>query len=225
MKVKEMNVAERPREHAMASGIESLSNRELIAMLLRSGTKKKSALEVADDVLTKMNGIGEVSVASLQELMCFEGIKEAKALELQAAFELGRRIAFEKVKKKTGIHDPEDIIQWLIQEIGFEKQEHFLVLFLNQRNQIDSYKTMFKGTMTSASVHPREIYKEALAKGCAKILCVHNHPSGNADPSDADILITRAIEECGKLTCIPLMDHIIVSKNSYLSFRQNQLID
>lgn len=225
MKVKELNMAERPREHALQDGIDALSNRELIAMLLRSGTRKRSALEVADDLLTRMSDLGELGVADLSELMKVDGIKTAKALELQAAFELGRRIAFTNVKQKEDINSPKDIVAWLYQQIGFEKQEHFMVLFLNHQNRVESYKTMFKGTMTSASVHPREIYKEALAKGCAKIICVHNHPSGNTEPSEADIMITRAIEECGRLTCIPLMDHIIVSKNSYMSFRQNQLID
>lgn len=225
MKVKELNLAERPREHALQDGIDALSNRELVAMLLRSGTRQSSALEVADDLLKRMGNLGELGVAELNELMKVDGIKTAKALELQAAFELGRRIAFEKVKQKEDIKEPDDIVKWLYQEIGFQKQEHFMVLFLNHQNRIESYKTMFKGTMTSASVHPREIYKEALAKGCAKIICVHNHPSGDPDPSEADIIVTKAIEECGRLTCIPLMDHIIVSKNNYMSFRQNQLID
>lgn len=225
MKVKDLNLAERPREHALQDGIDALSNRELIAMLLRSGTRQSSALEVADDLLKRMGNLGELGVAELSELMKVDGIKTAKALELQAAFELGRRIAFEKVKQKENIQDPNDIVNWLYQQIGFKQQEHFMVLFLNHQNRIESYKTMFKGTLTSASVHPREIYKEALAKGCAKIICVHNHPSGDPDPSQADIVITKAIEECGRLTCIPLMDHIIVGKNNYMSFRQNQLID
>lgn len=225
MKVKDLSLSERPREHALQDGIEALTNRELIAILLRSGTRKRSALEIADDVLNQSGNLGELGVSSIHSLMKIEGIKEAKALELQAAFELGRRISFEKVKQKGYVNQPQDIVDWLNQQIGFASQEHFIVLFLDQQNKIESYKTMFKGTMTSASVHPREIYKEALAKGCAKIICVHNHPSGNTEPSPADIAVTKAIEECGRITSIPLLDHIIVGKNSYTSFRQNQLID
>ena len=222
MKVKDMNKEQRPREHALQDGIEALNNRELVAILLRSGSKTRSALEVADEVLAKMEHLGELGVAQLNDLMEIDGIAQAKALELQ---ELGRRIAFDKVKQMHCINSPKDIVDWLNQQIGFMKQEHFLVLFLNHHNQIVSYRTMFKGSMTSASVHPREIYKEALASGCAKIICVHNHPSGNVEPSEADILLTEAIDACGKMTCIPLVDHIIVGKNSYTSLRQKQLID
>ena len=225
MKVKDMNKEQRPREHALQDGIEALNNRELVAILLRSGSKTRSALEVADEVLAKMEHLGELGVAQLNDLMEIDGIAQAKALELQAAFELGRRIAFDKVKQMHCINSPKDIVDWLNQQIGFMKQEHFLVLFLNHHNQIVSYRTMFKGSMTSASVHPREIYKEALASGCAKIICEHNHPSGNVEPSEADILLTEAIDACGKMTCIPLVDHIIVGKNSYTSLRQKQLID
>ena len=221
MKVKDMNKEQRPREHALQDGIEALNNRELVAILLRSGSKTRSALEVADEVLAKMEHLGELGVAQLNDLMEIDGIAQAKALELQAAFEL----AFDKVKQMHCINSPKDIVDWLNQQIGFMKQEHFLVLFLNHHNQIVSYRTMFKGSMTSASVHPREIYKEALASGCAKIICVHNHPSGNVEPSEADILLTEAIDACGKMTCIPLVDHIIVGKNSYTSLRQKQLID
>ncbi|MEF9967764.1 MAG: DNA repair protein RadC, partial [Longicatena sp.] len=128
-------------------------------------------------------------------------------------------------KAGKGIESPRDIVDWLSQQIGFEKQEHFLVLFLNQKNCIIKYRTMFKGTLTNASVHPREIYKEAMRIGCAKIMCIHNHPSGDPSPSEADIQITQSIVECGKIVAIPLMDHIIISKNSYISFRQKRLID
>ncbi|WP_416328382.1 RadC family protein [[Clostridium] innocuum] len=160
----------------------------------------------------------------MQELMGLSGIKEAKAISLLAAFELGRRIAFDEVLHAPGIHHPQDILEWVNQQIGFEQQEHFLVLFLNQKNQLISSRVMFVGTLTNASVHPREIFREAMQLGCAKILCVHNHPSGDPQPSSADISLTRSIEECGVMTAIPLMDHIIVSRNTYFSFAQKGLL-
>ena len=107
-----------------------------------------------------------------------------------------------------------------MQQIGFQQQEHFLVVFLNQRNQILAYKTLFVGTLTSANVHPREIFKEAMRIGCAKIICAHNHPSGNPQVSDADITITQQIMECGQLVSIPLLDHIVVGGNRYVSLRE-----
>ncbi|MEG0469985.1 MAG: DNA repair protein RadC [Longicatena sp.] len=225
MKVKELNEKERPREKALQFGIQSLSNREVIALLLRTGSKKGSALELADEVLSAFESMGNLGKASLQDLMSIYGIKEVKAIELQAAFEIGRRIAYDKVQERVKIESPDDLISWLSQAIGYEKQEHFIVAFLNQRNQVISSKTLFVGTLTNASVHPREIFKEAMRIGCAKIICAHNHPSGDASASEADIAITRSINECGKIVSIPLLDHIIVSGNTFLSFRQKRLID
>ena len=215
MKVKELNKEERPREKALQHGIAALSNRELLALVLRSGTRSMSALELADEVLRHWSSMGDLGLS---------GIKEAKAISLLAAFELGRRIAFDEVLHAPGIHHPQDILEWVNQQIGFEQQEHFLVLFLNQKNQLISSRVMFVGTLTNASVHPREIFREAMQLGCAKILCVHNHPSGDPQPSSADISLTRSIEECGVMTAIPLMDHIIVSRNTYFSFAQKGLL-
>ena len=225
MKVKDLNVDERPREKAKQFGIQTLSNRELLALLLRSGTKKKSVLEVGDEVLALKDSLGALSQISLLELKRISGIQDAKALELLAAFEIGKRIAFDEVIHRRSIEHPEDIMVWLSQEIGYAQQEHFLVLFLDQRNHVISYKTLFIGTLTKASVHPREIFKEAMKQGCAKIICVHNHPSGDTTPSDADIMLTNAIVEAGNMVAIPLVDHLIVSQNTYTSFRQCELMD
>lgn len=225
MKVKDINIQERPREKAIANGIASLSNRELIAVVLRSGTRQLSALELADEVLNTFENLGELGVSPLHKLMEIHGIKEAKAIELAASFEIGRRIAFDNVLHSKRIEEPEDIVDWMNQQIGYQKQEHFIVLFLNQKNQVITFKTMFIGTMTSASVHPREIFKEAFNVGSAKIICIHNHPSGDPTQSAADVAITKSIEESGKLVAIPLIDHLIISKNKYVSFRQKRLID
>lgn len=224
MKVKELNKEERPREKALQHGIAALSNRELLALVLRSGTRSMSALELADEVMKKWNTMGDLGKANMQELMGLSGIKEAKAISLSAAFELGRRIAFDDVLHAPGIHHPKDILEWINQQIGYEQQEHFLVLFLNQKNQLIASRVMFVGTLTNASVHPREIFKEAMQLGCAKILCVHNHPSGDPQPSSADISLTKSIEECGVMTSIPLIDHIIVSRNTYFSFAQKGML-
>ena len=225
MKVKDLQQQEQPREKASQFGITSLSNREILAILIQSGNKQKSALSLADEVLAKYETVGEMAKSSLQELMLIDGIKEAKAITLLAAFELGKRIAFDEVKQKERIECPDDLIGWLSQIIGYEKQEFFIVLFLNQKHQVLSYKTLFVGTLTNASVHPREIFKEAMRIGCAKIICAHNHPSGDANESEADIIITNAIEECSKIVSIPLLDHIIIAQNNFISFRQKRLID
>ncbi len=221
MKLSTMNKNELPREKCKLYGIEVLSNRELIALLLRSGTRNKNVLELSDEVLNLGDCLGEISNKTMQEFMHIEGIKEAKAIELCAAFELGKRIAFDKVLSKPTISCPDDVIEWLKLKIGYCLQENFLVLFLNQANQVITYKIMFVGTLTCSSVHPREIFKEAINLSCAKIMVVHNHPSGNPTPSNADKEITQKLVDSSKLVCIPLLDHIIVAKDSYYSFREN----
>ena len=225
MKVKELKEGERPREKVLQYGISALSNRELLAIILRSGTRSLSALDLADQLLNGWETMGDLGKASLSELIVFPGIKETKAITLQAAFELGRRIAYDEVKHSRSITHPDDIMDWINQFIGYEDKEHFLVLFLNQKNQMVKSSVMFVGTLTNASVHPREIFKEAMQVGCAKILCLHNHPSGDPSPSSADMLLTKSIIECGKVTAIPLIDHIIVSRNSYFSFAQQGLME
>ena len=169
--------------------------------------------------------MGDLGSASIHDVMHIKGIKEAKAVELLAAFEIGKRIALDDIQEKVQIGKPEDVVDWLQQEIGFCNQECFYVIFLNQKNQIQSYKQMFTGTLTNASVHPREIFKEAMRLGCARIMVAHNHPSGDPTPSNADIELTNHIVESGKMVAIPLMDHIIVARNAYISFRQMRLID
>lgn len=224
MKVKELKEEERPREKVLQYGISVLSNRELLAIILRSGTRSLSALDLADRLLNGWETMGDLGKAGLQELMMFPGIKETKAITLQASFELGRRIAYDEVRHSQSITHPEDIMNWINQLIGYENKEHFLILFLNQKNQLVKSNIMFVGTLTNASVHPREIFKEAMQIGCAKIICVHNHPSGDPTPSSADVHLTKSIMECGKVTAIPLIDHIIVSRNSYFSFAQEGLM-
>lgn len=225
MKVKELSLQERPREKALQYGVEHLSNRELIALILRSGTKRYNALELADQVLALRSTLGEVSILNQQEFITIPGINKIKAIELCAVFELGKRVTRDQMINKVCIKQPQDIVDWLNQEIGFMQQEHFMVLFLNQKNQLITFKTMFIGTLTQANVHPREVYKEAMQQGCARIICVHNHPSGDPTPSKADIALTDVLVETGKMIGIPLMDHIIVAFNNYISFRQKRLID
>lgn len=225
MKVKEMMVDERPREKAWSLGIDALSNRELIALLLRSGTKDKNVLELADELLHLKSSLGELSGCQMHDLMRVKGIKKVKAIELCAAFELSRRILFDQIKDEDPIEHPSQVVQWLHQQIGYEGQECFIVLFLNQKNHIIKWKKMFIGTLTNAAVHPREIYREAMRIGCARIMCAHNHPSGDCTPSNADIELTKAIDACGKMISIPLLDHIIISRNNYCSFREMFIID
>ena len=225
MKISQLPKCDLPREKALIHGIDSLSNRELIALILRSGTKTKNVLEIADDVLACVEHIADLKQITLNKLISIDGINNAKALEILAAFEISKRIAFDEVLHKKSIQKAGDLIEWLQLEIGKSMQENLFVIFLNQSNQVISYRILFKGTLNASLVHPREIFKEAMVLSSAKIMCAHNHPSGNCQPSKADLDITQALLECGKLIGIPLLDHIIISNEGYLSFKEKFMID
>ncbi len=197
----------------------------MLAIILRNGTKTHSALELGDDLLQSYHSFSNLSTAALHDLKKVNGIKEAKALQLMACFEINRRLSLERTRESRLMNHPKEFVTWLNQEIGNQMQEHFLVVFLDTKNIMMEYKTIFIGTINMSLIHPREIYKEALHIGCAKIICVHNHPSGDVNASREDIMITKRLQEVGEIVGIPLLDHIIVGKNNYFSLRERQLID
>lgn len=220
-----MSEYDRPREKALAYGIHVLTNKELLAVLLRSGIPGKSVLELAEEILSLRNHLGELSQIQIHELMQIKGIKEAKALELLACFELSRRISYQQIEDKDVMNSPKALVRWLNKQIGYFDQEHFFVLFLNTKNHIISYKSMFVGSGSSCQVSAKEVFTEAMRLSAQKIIIAHNHPSGNIEPSISDMTLTKAILEVGNLCGIPLLDHIIVGKNNYYSFKENQRID
>ena len=224
MKVREMSPDERPREKAKREGLSALSNRELIALLLQSGTKSKSVLELADEVLSLCGSLGELMYMDPSDLMEINGIKEVRAIQLFAGIELCRRIDRSSLEK-VAICSPDDLVRWLRLSYGYAQQEHFIAVYLNQQNEILHHRVLFIGTLNASMVHPREVFKEAMRQSASSIICAHNHPGGSAEPSSADHHVTRQIVESGKIVGIPLMDHIIVSPNAWFSFRQSGFID
>ncbi|MBE6108198.1 MAG: JAB domain-containing protein [Erysipelotrichaceae bacterium] len=220
--MKKMPVSERPREKALRYGIERLSNRELLALLIRHGTSGCSALDIADDLLK--NGLLSLSRMKMKDLTAIRGIKEVKALELLAWFELSCRIACENIMEKDVVENPEALIQWCMLELGSLQQEHFMAVFLNPRNEVISYKVLFTGTVDMSVVHPREVFKEAIDVCCSKLLVVHNHPSGYLEPSAADLMMTENLCNAGKMMKIPVVDHLIVSDTEYFSFREHGIL-
>lgn len=208
----------------MRYGIEQCSNRDLLAIILRSGIKGQSVLELADQVLSMEENLAMMTQLTYEELIQIKGIKKAKAIGLLACFELSKRISCEAIRPAIHIDNPSCLADWLNKKIGFMDQEHFIVIFLGTKNQILKDKTIFIGSLDRSIVHPREIYKEAVKLNASKIICVHNHPSGDVSPSPNDIVATQAISEAGKTVGIPLLDHLIVGKNTYLSFREQGLL-
>jgi DNA repair protein RadC len=220
MKIKDHNMEDRPREKVKEFGIKSLSHRELLALVLRSGLKGKSALELADDLLKQASGIQGLSGLEYEDLIKINGIKDAKASEICAITELSRRMAFYQSSNVDIVDQPQRLVQWLKKEMGSLKQEHFLVVFLNTKNHIIGYRPLFIGGLDRSIVHPREVFKHAVNHSAARIVVVHNHPSGDVTPSENDWNVTQVLEEAGQTMGIPLLDHIIISERGYTSLRE-----
>lgn len=214
-----MPLDQRPREKAIMQGMMALSDIELLALLIRNGFKNNSVLTISKNLLSASKGIGSLSKMSMQDLCRIKGIKQAKALELCACFELARRVTFQKALNVDVVDNPKYMIRWLQNELGSFQQEHFMVVFLNIKNHILGYKILFIGTVDTSLVHPREIYREAMNFSASRIIAIHNHPSADLTPSQADKAITAKLIEVGELVGIELLDHLIVSQNRFYSFR------
>lgn len=224
IKVKDLYKEERPREKALRYGVETLSNRELLAIVLRCGYKGVSVLQLADQVLSTSKGLLPLLQMDMQSLCAIKGISQIKAIEIGAILEMSKRIAQEKVQAGVYGESPQLIAEYLIKKIGFHKQEHFLALFLDTKNKIIKDKVLFIGSLNQSVVHTREIFKEAISCSGAKIVVAHNHPSNNCTPSESDILVTNTIMEVGNLVGIPLLDHLIVGMDQYFSFKEKGLL-
>lgn len=218
--IRDVHIEDRPRERLIRQGAQSLSNQELIAILLRTGTKQESVLALANRVLNYFEKLHGLKHATLEEIMSVKGIGEAKAVQLLAAIELGRRLSQKQVDSRFTIRSPQDAATFLMPEMSSLQQEHFVVLFLNVKNQVLHKQTIFIGSLNSSIVHPREIFREAVKRSAASIICAHNHPSGNAAPSPEDIEVTKRLQEAGYIIGIELVDHVIIGDHQFTSLKE-----
>jgi DNA repair protein RadC len=218
--IRDVPKEERPRERFIRYGPKSLSNQELLAILLRTGTRSESVLQLAQRLLIRFEGLHLLKDATLEELTKIEGIGEAKAIQILAAIELGKRIGNIAQQERYVIRSPEDGARYLMEEMRFLTQEHFVCLYLNTKNQVIHKQTVFIGSLNASIVHPREIFKEGLKRSAASIICFHNHPSGDPTPSREDIDVTKRLKECGKILGIELLDHIIIGDRKYISLKE-----
>ncbi|MFC7364717.1 MULTISPECIES: RadC family protein [Bhargavaea] len=223
-KISELHIADRPRERLIHQGAESLSNQELIAILLRSGTRQESVLQLSNRVLAFFDRIQDMQHATLEEMTSVKGIGEAKAVQLLAAVELGKRLTRKQSTERYVIRSPEDAADYLMPDMSNLNQEHFVVLFLNVKNEVLHSRTIFIGSLNSSIVHPREVFREAVKRSAASIICAHNHPSGNPAPSPEDIEVTKRLAEAGKIVGIDLLDHIIIGDHKFLSLKEGDFI-
>ncbi|MBB6674239.1 RadC family protein [Cohnella nanjingensis] len=218
--LKEVPTEERPRERMQRHGPAALSHAELLAILLRTGSRAESAVHLAQRILNENGGLRWLAGRSWDELIHIRGIGPAKAIELQAAVELGRRVARSRLPEMPRISRPQDAADLLMEELRHLREEHFVVLFLNTKNQVVGRETLSIGSLNASVVHPREVFRAAIRRSSASILCAHNHPSGDPTPSPEDLQLTRRLSEAGELIGIELLDHLVIGDNRYVSLKE-----
>ncbi|MBQ1522321.1 MAG: DNA repair protein RadC [Erysipelotrichaceae bacterium] len=218
--VKDMPDNQRPREKAMNLGFEALSDSELLALILRNGISGCSSIDLANQILTGCNGLTGLLSMSLEQIMSLKGIKLAKATQILASVELVRRLNYSRMLQSDVINSPQNLIHWLQKTYGNRDQEYFIAVFLDTRYRVKGYKEIYIGTDQMIKIQAREIFNEALKRKSNRMIIAHNHPSQIPDPSSADCEMTESLVLAGQLMNIPVIDHIIISYDSYYSFRE-----
>ncbi|MDD2203624.1 MAG: DNA repair protein RadC [Bacilli bacterium] len=222
MMIKDIPDNEKPRERMMKYGVENISNEDLLAITIKTGTKSFSSRNIASFILSQINDISELKYFTIAKFTKIKGIGYIKAIELITALELGRRVYYEPQSNiRTKFNNPLSIYEYFRYKINDIKQEYFYCLYLDNKKNLIDYKLLFMGTINMSIVHPREIFKNAYLLSASSIICLHNHPSGNSKPSMEDKKITTNLVEIGKLLGIEVVDHIIISNNDFYSFYEN----
>lgn len=225
LKIMDLPKEERPKEKLLTYGAEVLSNSELLAVILRCGIKGENVLNLSQRILSQTNGLNGILNTSYNEITSIKGIKDVKASQILAIAELFRR--FNTLKSNDmyiKVNSPSDIVSMIMGEMKSYKQEILKLIVLNTKNKVIRVKDVFKGSLNTSIVHPREIYSEAVKYNGASIIICHNHPSGDPTPSKEDINITLRINECGKMIGIGLLDHIIIGSGKYISMKEKGII-
>ena len=222
--VRDLPRQERPRERLQKFGPEALSAQELLALVIGRGIPKKSVMNIAQELLTRFGNVKAIGQATIEELSQIKGIGLAKAAQIKACFELGRREELEPELKNFDIKDPEAVVKAIRASIKDKAKEHFKLILLNPRNKIIGISTISIGTLNASLVHPREVFKDAIMHSAASVVLAHNHPSGDPDPSEDDLTITKRLIEAGKILGIEVLDHIVIAKNGLFSFKERGLV-
>ncbi|MFW6006432.1 MAG: RadC family protein [Bacillota bacterium] len=222
--IKELPVEDRPREKLIKYGAKRLSNAELLALIIRTGNQKRTAIELAQDILNYFGGLNSLNSISVEEIQKIKGMGPAKSTQVRAVIELSKRLLAADNGSKIVIKEPQDVSNVMMPKLRYHKQEIFSLLLLDVKNQVISISEITKGGLTSSIVHPREVFKEAIRRSSAAIILVHNHPSGIPDPSEEDIKITKKLIKSGKIIGIEILDHIIIGDGKYVSMKEKQYI-
>ncbi len=222
--IKEMPKIERPRERFLKYGANMLQTHELIAIILRTGSRQESVLELSQKVLYQYENLKALSTATTKDLTKMKGIGISKAIELQAAFELGKRSVQEVFVQNVFLKSPESVYLYLKDQLELKTQEHLVALYLNTKGELIKKEVLFVGSLNSSVIHPREIFKHAVLNSAASIVICHNHPSGDPTPSKNDIEVTKIVHENSLMMDIQLVDHIIIGRDRYFSFKEKRII-
>ena len=224
MAITDWPAAERPREKLIELGAEALSDAELLAIFLRVGVTGKSAVDLARDLLTQFGSLNGIFAATEHELSQVHGIGTSKYVQLQAIFEMSRRALSEQLQQRDVFKSPQQVRDYLVLKLGSLTKEVFLVLFLDTQNRLLASEEMFSGSLKETSVYPREVVKRALHHNAASVIFAHNHPSGIAQQSQADELLTKQLKQALALVDVQVLDHFIVAGNNTLSFSERGLL-
>ena len=220
--IKKIPKEDRPYERLINLGVEALSNEELLAIIIKSGTKEESSKDIANHLLSDIGGIKKLNEITFEELKKYNGIGNVKACTLIATIELAKRINSElETIKNIKLTSSDLVFKYYKDRLGSKRQEYFYAVYLDNSKRIIKDKLLFIGTINYSLVHPREVFKEAYNNGASAIICVHNHPSGNVLPSKQDYDVTNNLISVGKILGIKIVDHVIISSNNYYSFLEN----
>lgn len=222
-RITDLHESDRPRERLASLGPQALSNAELIAILLRVGVPGENAVQVGQRLLQKFGGISGIHRAPFVDLITQHGIGEAKAAQLKAAIELGRRLTLEAPDERPVINSPADAAALVMYEMGALEQEHLRVMLLDRRNRVLEVTELYRGSTSSAQVRVGEVFREAIRKNASALIVIHNHPSGDPTPSPDDVALTRAIVQAGKMLDVDVLDHLVIGQGRWVSLKERGL--
>ncbi len=221
--IRDLPVDLRPRERIIYTGAGSLSNAELVAIILRMGGRGENVIRMAERLLSQFGGLPGLAQASFDELCHVHGIGTAKAAQIKAALELGRRLMATAPHERPQVRSPADVANLLMLEMGLLEQEHLRAVLLDTKNVVLRVANVYAGNLNTAVVRVGEVFREAIRANCASIIVVHNHPSGDPTPSPEDVRVTEQLVEAGRLLDIEVLDHLVIGRNRYVSLKERGL--
>jgi len=222
-RIADLSEPDRPRERLASLGPAALSSAELLGILLRVGIQGENAVDVGQRLLVTLGGVSGLHQAPFHELIAQRGIGQAKAAQIKAAIELGRRLAIESPEERPVIRSPADAAALVKYEMSAFEQEHLRVLYLNTRNHVLAWEDVYRGTLNQSQVRVGELFKGAIRRNAAAIIVAHNHPSGDPSPSPDDMIITRTLVEAGKLLDVEVLDHLVIGHGRFVSMKERKL--